>query len=29
MGQVTNELNVTRDKDMWKVMIAYTQEQGT
>ena len=28
-GQVTDALKATRDRDVWKVMIAYAKEHGT
>ena len=29
VGRVTDALKATRDKDVWKVMIAKAKEQGT
>ena len=29
VGRVTEALKPTRDRDAWKVMIAYTKEHGT
>ena len=29
VGRVTDALKVTRDRDAWKVTIAYAKEQGT
>ena len=28
-GRMTEALKVTRDRDTWKVIIAYAKEQGT
>ena len=29
VGRETEELKATRDRDAWKVMIAYAKEHGT
>ena len=29
VGQVTDTLKVTRNRDVWKVMVAYAKEHGT